>query len=55
MSSMDLAREFGRTVELVPVSEEELADGIRRAYAAAEIDGRSGERSAGTAESVFRR
>src|SRR6266699_3623974 len=32
----DLSREFGRPVELVPVSEEELADGIRRAYAAAE-------------------
>ena len=32
----DLSREFGRPVELVPVSEEDLADGIRRAYAAAE-------------------
>jgi len=32
----DLSREFGRAVEVVPVSEEELADGIRRAYAAAE-------------------
>jgi general secretion pathway protein E len=32
----DLRREFGKPVELVPVSEEELADGIRRAYAAAE-------------------
>src|SRR5262245_759711 len=32
----DLEREFGRPVELVPVDEEELADGIRRAYAAAE-------------------
>lgn len=32
----ELRREFGRPVELVPVSEEELADGIRRAYAAAE-------------------
>ena len=32
----DLRREFGRPVELVPVSEEDLADGIRRAYAAAE-------------------
>src|SRR6266436_637512 len=32
----DLEREFARPVELVPVSEEELADGIRRAYAAAE-------------------
>ena len=32
----DLCREFGRPIELVPVSEEELADGIRRAYAAAE-------------------
>jgi len=32
----DLSREFGRAVELVPVSEDELADGIRRAYAAAE-------------------
>jgi general secretion pathway protein E len=32
----DLSREFGRPVELVPVSEDELADGIRRAYAAAE-------------------
>jgi len=32
----ELSREFGRPVELVPVSEEELADGIRRAYAAAE-------------------
>jgi general secretion pathway protein E len=32
----DLEREFARSVELIPVSEEELADGIRRAYAAAE-------------------
>jgi general secretion pathway protein E len=32
----DLVREFDRPVELLPVSEEELADGIRRAYAAAE-------------------
>ena len=32
----DLQREFGRPVELVRVSPEELADGIRRAYAAAE-------------------
>jgi general secretion pathway protein E len=32
----DLVREFGRDVELVPVSDDELADGIRRAYAAAE-------------------
>jgi type II secretory ATPase GspE/PulE/Tfp pilus assembly ATPase PilB-like protein len=32
----DLKREFGRDVELVPVSEEELTDGIRRAFAAAE-------------------
>jgi general secretion pathway protein E len=32
----DLSREFGRPVELVPVADEELADGIRRAYAAAE-------------------
>ena len=32
----DLSREFGRPVELVPVSEEDLADGIRRAYAAVE-------------------
>ena len=32
----DLVREFGRPVELVPVTEDELADGIRRAYAAAE-------------------
>jgi type II secretory ATPase GspE/PulE/Tfp pilus assembly ATPase PilB-like protein len=32
----DLVREFGRPVELVAVSEDELADGIRRAYAAAE-------------------
>ena len=32
----DLSREFGRPVDLVLVSEEELADGIRRAYAAAE-------------------
>ncbi len=32
----DLSREFGRAVEVVPVSEEELADRIRRAYAAAE-------------------
>ena len=31
-----LEREFARPVELVPVAEEELADGIRRAYAAAE-------------------
>ena len=31
----DLTREFGRPVELVPVSEEELVDGLRRAYAAA--------------------
>jgi general secretion pathway protein E len=32
----ELSREFGKPVELVPVSEEDLADGIRRAYAAAE-------------------
>jgi general secretion pathway protein E len=32
----DLSRQFGKLVELVPVSEEDLADGIRRAYAAAE-------------------
>ncbi|HJS43312.1 MAG TPA: GspE/PulE family protein [Gemmatimonadales bacterium] len=32
----ELEREFGRPVELVPVSDEELSDGIRRAYAAAE-------------------
>jgi general secretion pathway protein E len=32
----DLEREFSRPVELVPVSAEDLADGIRRAYAAAE-------------------
>ncbi len=32
----DFEREFARPVELVPVSNEELADGIRRAYAAAE-------------------
>jgi len=32
----DLEREFSRPVDLVPVTEEELADGIRRAYAAAE-------------------
>ncbi len=32
----DLEREFGHPVEIVPVTEEELADGIRRAYAAAE-------------------
>jgi general secretion pathway protein E len=32
----ELSREFGRPVELVLVSEEDLADGIRRAYAAAE-------------------
>jgi general secretion pathway protein E len=32
----DLERDFGRPVELVPVSEAELAEGIRRAYAAAE-------------------
>ena len=32
----DLERDFGRPVELVSVSGEELADGIRRAYAAAE-------------------
>jgi len=31
-----LSREFGRAVELIPVNEEDLADGIRRAYAAAE-------------------
>src|SRR5258705_5188640 len=31
-----LCREFGRPVEVVPVSEEELTNGIRRAYAAAE-------------------
>ena len=50
----DLSREFGRPVELVPVSEEELADGIRRAYAAAESmvevvnDLREGEGFSGT-------
>jgi len=50
----DLQREFGRPVELVPVSEEELADGIRRAYAAAESmvevvnDLREGEGLSGT-------
>jgi len=32
----DLEREFAKPVELVPVGEDELADGIRRAYAAAE-------------------
>ena len=32
----DLEREFARPVELIPVSDEELLDGIRRAYAAAE-------------------
>jgi general secretion pathway protein E len=32
----ELSREFGRPVEVVSVTEEELADGIRRAYAAAE-------------------
>ncbi len=32
----DLEHEFARPVELLPVSNEELADGIRRAYAAAE-------------------
>jgi hypothetical protein len=32
----DLEREFGRPVQLTSVSAEELADGIRRAYAAAE-------------------
>jgi general secretion pathway protein E len=31
-----LSREFARPIELVPVSEEDLADGLRRAYAAAE-------------------
>lgn len=33
---LDLERDFGKSVELVHVSKEELADGIRRAYAAAE-------------------
>ncbi len=32
----ELEREFSRQVELIPVDQEELADGIRRAYAAAE-------------------
>jgi general secretion pathway protein E len=32
----DLEREFARPAELVPVSEDELLDGIRRAFAAAE-------------------
>ena len=32
----ELEREFARPVELIPVSDEELLDGIRRAYAAAE-------------------
>ena len=32
----DLSREFGRPIEVVAVSEQEVADGIRRAYAAAE-------------------
>jgi general secretion pathway protein E len=50
----DLSRQFGRLVELVLVSEEELADGIRRAYAAAESmvevvnDLRDGESFPGT-------
>jgi general secretion pathway protein E len=32
----DLEREFGRPVELLPVGDEDLNDGIRRAFAAAE-------------------
>jgi len=40
----DLEREFAKPVELVPVGEDELADGIRRAYAAAESMVGSSER-----------
>ena len=55
----ELRREFGRPVELVPVSDEELSDGIRRAYAAAESmvevvnDLRSGEGLSGAEDQAL--